>query len=61
MLTKLAKLLSLFSLLLLVCLLSAQADDAPVGATHSASEKKGTLSNQVEAESRPKCKIMRST
>ncbi len=61
MLTKLAKLLSLFSLLLLACLLSAQADDAPVGATHSASEKKGTLSNQVEPESHPKCKIMRST
>jgi hypothetical protein len=61
MLTKLAKLLSLFSLLPLACLLSAQADDAPVGATHSASEKKGPLSNQVEAESRPKCKIMTST
>jgi hypothetical protein len=61
MLTKLAKLLSPFSLLLLACLLSAQADDASVGATHSASEKKGTLSNQVETESCPKCNITRST
>jgi len=60
MLTRLAKLLSFFSLLVLACLLSAQADDAPVGATYSASEKKGTLSNQAEAESQPKCQIMRS-